>query len=673
VSAADTPNVVGDDAGSPVVSIIVCFFDAIEITSRCIDRIHQNTAEQSYELILVDDGSSDPDAGRLDAARPGLRFIRSEQNLGFTGAAILGARHARGEYLVFLNNDTEVEPGWLEALLDAARSGPEVGAVGAMLLSPDRLLQEAGGLIWSDGTGLNYGRGHRPDEPEYLYRREVDYCSGACLMVGRRLFESVGGFDDCFAPGFYEDTDLCFTLRSKGRVVIYEPRARVVHLEGVTFGTADAPGVSQAHSKSGQHMNRLVFLAKWAEELLHQYPSGTAGGLRGGRIPDRPRVLVSDLDLRPPDQSSGGLRMAWVLRILHEIGCEVTYFPFDRIERQPYADWLRRAGVEVYSTGEDFEAMAARRTGLYDLVILSRPSVSAPLRGAVRHHFPQAVLVYDAVDLHFLTDQRHLELKPPGEDFRTVENERLQAKRYEIDEMRASDVVSTITNVERDIVGSLIPDHDVVILPNVHGVRSAPIPGVAGREDLVFIGSYRHLPNVDAVHWFSSMILPLIRHKAPARFFALGSFPPSNVEALASETIVIPGYLNDVSGYFDRARVFVAPLRYGAGMKGKIGMAMAMGLPVVTTSIGAEGMGLVDGINALIADDEEGFASAVLRLYHDDALWESLSVEGVRHVGREWSPDAMKTRLADLMSRTRSRGSMIPRGWGLLDPEGVIG
>ena len=239
--------------------------------------------------------------------------------------------------------------------------------------------------------------------------------------------------------------------------------------------------------------------------------------------------------------------------------------------------------------------------------------------------------------------------------------------------MRASDVVSTITNVERDIVGSLMPDHEVVILPNVHGVRTAPIPGVGGREDLLFIGSYRHLPNVDAVHWFSSMILPLILHKEPARFFALGSFPPSEVEALASETIVVPGYLNDVSGYFDRARVFVAPLRYGAGMKGKIGMAMAMGLPVVTTSIGAEGMGLVDGVNALIADDEEGFAGAVLRLYHDDALWESLSAEGVRHVGREWSPDAMKTRLVDLMSRTRSRGSMIPRRWGLLDPEGVIG
>ena len=509
-------------------------------------------------------------------------------------------------------------------------------------------------------------------QPEFRYRREVDYCSGACLMVGRQLFESVGGFDECFAPGFYEDTDLCFTLRQTGRVVIYEPEARVVHLEGITFGTADAPGLSVRHSKSGQHLNRLVFQAKWADELLHHYPPHTADGMRSGRVPDRPRVLVSDIDLHPPDQSSGGLRMAWILRLLHEMGCEITYFPFDRIERQPYAGWLRRAGIEVYATGEALADMAARRGSLYDLVILSRPNVSSLLRGAVRRYFPQAVLVYDAVDLHFLRNQRHLELEHPGEGFEDADNETRRAKRYEIDEMRAADLVSTITRAEGDVVRSLVPGREVVVLPNVHAVRSTPIPAAGARTDLLFIGSYWHLPNVDAVQWFSSLILPLVRQDEPARFIALGSYPPTKLQALASDAIEIPGYLNDVSGYFDRARVFVAPLRYGAGMKGKIGMAMAMGLPVVTTSIGAEGMGLVDGVHALVADDERGFADAVVRLYRDDSLWEALSTEGRRLAGQEWSPEAMKMRLADLMSRARSAGSMVPRTWGRLDPEGPI-
>ncbi len=660
-----------DGHGSPLVSIVVCFFDAIEITARCIDRIRKNTPGEKYELILVDDGSGDPGAEGLGDL-PGLRLIRSEHNLGFTRAANLGARHAVGDYLVFLNNDTEVEPGWLEALLDAVQSGPDVGAVGAMLVSPDGLLQEAGGLIWSDATGVNYGRGRNPHDPEYGFRREVDYCSGACLLVGRQLFEAAGGFDECFAPGFYEDSDLCFTLRSTGHVVLYEPEARVIHLEGATFGTEDASGASTRHFKSGQHINRLVFQAKWAEELLHHYPPGTAAGMRGGRVPDRPRVLVSDLDLFPPDQSSGGQRMAWILRLLHEMGCEVTFFPFDRIERQPYSGWLRRAGIEVYCTGADMATMAAGRNGLYDLVILSRPTVSALQRNAVRLHFPHAVVVYDAVDLHFLREERHQALDPPEEGTKLTEHAIRRARRHEIDEIRAADVVSTVTNAERDIVQSLVPGLDAIVLPNIHAVRTTPTPDIGSRADLVFIGGYRHLPNVDAVHWFSSEILPLVRHHEPARFFALGSDPPPEVEALASDTIAVPGYLNDVSGYFDRARVFVAPLRYGAGMKGKIGMAMAMGLPVVTTSIGAEGMGLVDGTHALVADDAEGFAEAVVRLYRDDGLWETLSVEARRLAGRAWSPEAMKERLGDLMSRTRARVSMVPRTWGLLDPEGPI-
>ncbi len=664
---ADGPD--GPD-GPPLVSIVVCFFNGVDITSRCIECVRKNTAGVTFEIILVDDGSSDPDAGQF-ADGPGLRVVRSDRNQGFTKAANLGARQAAGDYLVFLNNDTEVQPGWLLALLDAAGSGPEVGAVGAMLIGPNGLLREAGGVIWSDATAYNYGRGADPREPEFCFRREVDYCSGACLLVGRPVFESVGGFDECFAPGFYEDTDLCFTLRSEGRVVLYEPEARVTHLEGVTFGTDAQPGLSPLHSKSAQHLNRLVFQAKWAEELLHQFPSGTAHGMRGGHIPDRPRVLVADYELGPPDQASGNLRMAWIVRLLHEMGCEVTFFPFRRIEYQPYASWLRRAGIEVHCAGVGLEQMAVRRPGLYDLAILSRPTVSANFRDAVRRHFPDAVVVYDAVDLHFVRDERGLALEP-GERGREKENTLRITKRLEIDEIRGADVVSTVTETERDIVRSLVPGCDAVVLPNVHAVRSQPVPGAGGRADLLFIGSYRHAPNVDGVHWFSSAILPLIRGEEAARFIALGASPPPELEALASDKIVVPGYQSDVTSFFEHARVFVAPIRYGAGMKGKIGMAMAMGLPVVTTSMGAEGMGIVHGTHALVADDEPAFADAVLRLYHDDALWMTLSEEGRRMVSREWSPEAMKSRLADLMSRTLSRGSLRPRTWGLLDPEDPI-
>ena len=655
----------------PPVSIIVCFLDAVDMTARCVDLVRKHTDDDLVELILVDDGSTDPAARQL-ADLPGVRLVRSEENVGFTGAANLGARHATGEFLVFLNNDAGVEPGWLGALLDAVRSGPEIGAVGALLLNADGTVQEAGGIIWSDGTGMSYGRGRDPLDPSYRYRREVDYCSGACLLVKRGLFEAAGGFDESFAPGYYGDTDLCFTLRSQGHVVLYEPGARVVHLEGATFGTSDVPGTSTSHATSRQRVDRLLFQAKWSEELLHQFPAGTAGGRRDGRIPDRPRVLVSDADLYPPDQSSGAQRMAWILVLLHEMGCEVTYFPFDRTERQPYAAWLRQAGVEVVCTGDDLATVAAERRGLYDLVVLCRPTVAERQRDVVRRHFPDAVLVYDTVDLHFVRAERELALAGGGEAADAAEHAFRRARRTELDAVRAADVVSTVTEDEGDLLRTLVPGVEVVVLPTVHGVRTTPVPGPGGRSDLLFIGGYRHRPNIDAFSWFTEEVLPLVRRHEPARFIALGANPTPAMQALATEAVVVPGYRNDVSGDFDAARVFVAPLRYGAGMKGKIGQAMAFGLPVVTTSVGAEGMGLVDGEHALVADDPEGFAEAVLRLYRDDELWERLST-GARELAAEaWSPDAMKVRLGDLMSRTRSRGSMIPRSWGRLDPEGRI-
>ena len=659
--------------GGPLVSIVVCFYNAVEMTINCVDTIEKNTPGVRYELILVDDGSDDPRVAEV-ARLPGARVIRSDQNRGFTRAANLGARHAVGDYLVFLNNDTEVGRGWLEALLEAAGSGPDVGAVGAMLISPDGMLQEAGGVIWSDASGVNYGRGRDPRADEFRYRREVDYCSGACLLIRRSTFESVGGFDECFAPGFYEDTDLCFTLRESGQVVLYEPEARVVHVGGATFGTEETTGISSRFAKSGQELNRLIFQAKWAEELLHHFPPGTDGGRRGGRVPDRPRVLVCDGDLYPPDMASGALRMAWILRLLHEMGCEVTFFPLDRAERQPYADWLRRCGVEVACADSDFAAFAAPRRGLYDLVILSRPAVADAVRDAVRFHFPQALVVYDAVDLHFLRLERELALHPPAEGppAAAAADALRRDRRRELDGMHAADAVSTVTEDEARVVRSLVPGRDVIVVPNVHAARPGEVPGVHGRADLLFIGAYLHLPNVDAMAWFASDILPLVREHEPARLFALGSSPPPEVEALASDTISVPGYLSDVSGYFDRARVFVAPLRYGAGMKGKIGMAMAMGLPVVTTSSGAEGMGLVHGTHVLVADDAPSFAEAVVRLYRDDELWTSLSEQARRRAGQEWSPEAMKGRLRALLNRTRASESMIPRTWGLLKPEGSL-
>src|SRR5207248_1148484 len=145
--------------------------------------------------------------------------------------------HAIGETLIFLNNDTITTAGWLEALLAVFERRPDAGLVGARLIYPDGRLQEAGGIVWRDGSAWNYGRNDDPDKPEYNYVREADYCSGACIAIPTALFRLLGGFDPRYAPAYYEDTDLAFAVRAAKRKVFYQPQARVVHLEGQTGGT----------------------------------------------------------------------------------------------------------------------------------------------------------------------------------------------------------------------------------------------------------------------------------------------------------------------------------------------------------------------------------------------------------------------------------------------------
>ena len=166
------------------------------------------------------------------AAVPGIRLIVNPSNLGYLRSCNTAARVAKGEFLLLLNNDTQVLPDWLDPLLLPFRSRSDVGAVGSKLLYPDGRLQEAGCIVWDDGSGWNFGRLDSPDRPAYNYLREVDYCSAASLLVPRALFNEMGGFDERYAPAYCEDSDLAFRLRERGYKVLYQPRSRIVHHEG---------------------------------------------------------------------------------------------------------------------------------------------------------------------------------------------------------------------------------------------------------------------------------------------------------------------------------------------------------------------------------------------------------------------------------------------------------
>jgi O-antigen biosynthesis protein len=263
---------------TPVVSVVIPVYNNWLLTKQALASLILFGPLLSIEVIVVDDASTDS-THRSVAAIPGLRVIPNETNLGFTRAANRGARAAHGAWTLFLNNDTIILPGCVEALITAADSDPSIGAVGARLAYPSGWLQEVGGMLRRDGRGWHLGHRRDPDDVEWGARRDVDYCSAAALMVRSSLLLEVGYFDERYAPAYYEDTDLCFELRKRGFRTVVEPAATVVHWEGMTHGTDRRRGNAGAHGKANQEINRLKFIAKWGHELA----SRTAPALSGSR------------------------------------------------------------------------------------------------------------------------------------------------------------------------------------------------------------------------------------------------------------------------------------------------------------------------------------------------------------------------------------------------------
>ncbi len=359
-----------------------------------------------------------------------------------------------------------------------------------------------------------------------------------------------------------------------------------------------------------------------------------------------PRVLVVDVVIPAHDRGAGHLRLTWILRLLRSLGCHLTLFTtHQRVRRDPYARQLERLGIELELSAESFSAFADSRGGMYDLVLLSGADAAASVIDESRRAFPEATIIYDSIDLHFLRQGRKAEVVggPSERDY-------WHAK--ELVCIRRSDITATVTETEAEIVRSLVPTARTVVLPVVYEPDPAPRLPYDATRDLLFIGGFLHDPNVDAVQYFVREVLPLITAEIDARLWVVGQQPPQEIRALESASVVVTGHVPDVEHHLRRARVLVSPVRYGAGMKGKNVHAMAHGLPLVTTTIGAEGMDLEDGRHALIRDGAEPFAAAVVALYRDRALWARLAANS-RDVARtRWSPAAMRARLDDLLAAT---------------------
>ncbi len=629
----------GDASPAPDVSIVIPVFGQLAYTLNCLDSLFAHTARVRAEIIVVDDRSPDETPDVLPRLR-GLRYHRNAQNLGFVRSCNTGAALARGRLLVMLNNDTRVLPGWLDALVDSFALFPRAGLVGSKLLYPDGTLQEAGAILWRDGSAWNYGRNDDPNRPNYTHARQADYISGAAIAIQAELWRELGGFDELFVPAYCEDADLALRIRAAGRDVWYQPQSRVIHYEGRTSGTDTKSG-----AKAYQEINGKKLFLRWRETFAGHRANGDSPYFERDRGV-RKRALVVDATTPTPKQDAGSVTTTLTLKLFQELGYKPYYAPQDNFLFEPeHTPNLLRLGVECAYSPYDgpFDSYIRRHGALFDAILVYRVPVLEQVLDSLRGHAAQAPVLFHAMDLHFLRMERLAELD--GTEASRAEAARMKAK--ELDLIRRVDCTITHSTFERDLLAREAPGAPVVVWPFMFEFFGTDI-GFADRRDIVFLGGYRHAPNIDAVQFFATEVMPLVHAQAPdVRFIVAGANPGPELRALESPQIVVTGLIDDLRDVFDRCRVFVCPLRFGAGTKGKVSTAMSYGLPVVSTTCGAEGMDLVEGEEVLIADDPAALANACLRLYRDAALWERMSMAGQKLVREKHSLDMGRRVLAE--------------------------
>ncbi len=580
------------------VSVVILAHRMTTLLDRCLLSLRYHRSLTRFEVIVVANGAT-PEVHEVLARHSDITVITSRANRGFAGGCNLGASKASGKYLLFLNDDVIIHEGWIDALHHLVKTRPEIGAAGSIVLDPEGNVQEFGSLIDPDLVPSPLDRGITLAEARQLGTREVSYASACSLLIDGELYEQLGGFDEIFYPAYFEDPDLARRIWSAGRTVVATPFSVVTHEESAS--------TTSAVRRVLFDMGREHFEDRWA---------GVPDPARGDLPKAGPRVVIFDDFVPRPASGSGLARSRSNIEHLTDLGLEVALCVRDR--RFELDLELMARGVVLF---DDPSSLAEAPAPV--AIIASRPH-NLDIALETQRHFPGVPLIYDAEARFSARLETRLRLTQDGEDRASLEAELAELLALERRAAEVADAIITISPQEADWFSKAGATNVQVLDPfpascTPQAVVSAP------RSDVVLITGWMagpDSPNADGARWLIHEVMPHLRTLAPdVRISITGAGPPEELLRLADENLHFVGEVADLSGFLHSSRVALAPVRFGAGVKLKVVDALAHGVPVVSTTVGAEGLDPKWMTHIDVEDDPIAFARAIANLVLDDECW----------------------------------------------------